>query len=110
MTGILTSAHTAPGGSYLPYVVGVIVALLGGGGLATLLKTGSEGSKIVVDAAQGAVVVQAGVMNTLNAHLAEAQREIAEMRLENAALRASQDRLERENAALARRVAELERA
>lgn len=112
----------APGsaGSYLPYVVGIIVALLGGGGLAALLRSGSEGSKIVVDAAQGAVIVQSGVIGTLERQLKDAQDQIAELRAhmtelnslreENRSLRGRQAQLEQENTALSRRVAELERA
>jgi hypothetical protein len=120
MTGILTAAAPSPGGSYLPYVVGIIVALLGGGGLAALLKTGREGSRIVVDAAQGAVVVQSGVIGDLRDQLIDAQRQITEMRghltelgllrEENRMLRGRQAQLEQENAALSKRVAELERA
>lgn len=118
----MTVLAAAPGGagSYLPYVVGIIIALLGGGGLAALLRSGREGSKIVVDAAQGAVIVQSGVMNDLRKQLTDAQGQIAELRShmtelnvlreENRSLRGRQAQLEAENEALTKRVTELERA
>lgn len=111
-------AASVPLGSYLPYAVGIIVALLGGGGLAALIRSGREGSKIVVDAAQGAVVVQSRVIADLQTQLKEAQARIAEMtihlgeldklREENRQLRERQGRVEQENAALSVRVRELE--
>lgn len=78
MSAIAESAAQSAG--WLPYVVGVIVALLGGGGLAALLKSGREGSRIVVDAAQGAVIVQSSVMRGLREELDAAKAEIAALR------------------------------
>jgi TolA-binding protein len=120
MIDVITAGPAAPASSYLPYIVGIMVALLGGGGLAALLKTGREGSKIVVDAAAGAVVIQSGVMTDLRKQLDDAQAQITAMRgqltdltsfrEENRQLRGRQAQLEQENTALSLRVTELERA
>ncbi|HEY5990767.1 MAG TPA: hypothetical protein VIV12_30885 [Streptosporangiaceae bacterium] len=116
----MASANAAAGGAdkWLPYVVGVVVAVLGGGGLAALMKSRPEGSKILVDAAQGVVLVQTGVIDRLNRELGEARAQIAELgahMAEMSSLREGNDRLkarvselERQNARLKRRVSELE--
>ncbi len=62
--------------NWLPVVVGLIVAVLGGGGLVALFRARPEGSKILVDAAQGAVIVQSGVIDSLRADLNAARAEI----------------------------------
>jgi hypothetical protein len=83
LVAVATSPPTAS--SYLPYLVAVIAALLGGGGLTTLFRSRGEGPKLLVDAAQGAVVVQTAVMQSLRTELGEARTEIAQLRADLAA-------------------------
>lgn len=82
---VAVAGTSPPGGSYLPYMVAVIGILLGGGGLTTLFRSRGEGSKLLVDAAQGAVVVQTAVMQSLRMELGEARSEIAQLRADLAA-------------------------
>lgn len=109
--------------------VGIVVALFGGGGLAALLRLRGETSRIVVDAAQGAVVVQSSVIADLRTQIesltsriaavevrateAEARAIAAEQRAAAAELRAEQaethrDLLLRANAELQARLEHLE--
>lgn len=115
---IASSVPVAGASSWLPYAVPVIVALASGGGLAALLKSRPEGTKILVDAAQGLVVVQTGVITDLRTSLARAEAQIDELRshvsemstlrTENDRLNRRVDELERENSRLKARVSELE--
>jgi peptidoglycan hydrolase CwlO-like protein len=66
--------------NWLSVLIAVIVAVFGGGGVAALIRTRSEGPKILVDAAAGAVVVQSGVIESLKDDLHDARAEIAELR------------------------------
>jgi hypothetical protein len=50
--------------------VALVVALFGGGGIIALLKLRGENSRIVVDAAQGAVIVQSSVIEDLRQQVA----------------------------------------
>jgi len=112
--------------NWLPAVVGIIVAILGGGGIAALIKSRPEGSKILIDAAAGVVLVQTGVITDLRKQLDEtkedlnlARDQIDELRThvsEMSLLRVENDRLkirvndqEREIQRLQQRVVELER-
>ncbi len=118
----MITAAAASGGDLsgaLPYLVGAILAAaFGGGGYAVLRNAGREGSKIIVDAAQGAVVVQSGVIDDLNDQLKDQREQIRELRshiTEITELRAkvgllenSNRRLQKEKNALERRVKELE--
>jgi chromosome segregation ATPase len=96
---------------WLPVVAGLIVAVLGGGGLVALIKARPERSLISVNAAQGAVIVQSGVIDSLRADLNAARAEIRELRghmIEIQALRDQVRGLEAENGSLRSRVAHLE--
>ena len=115
----MTGAAAGQGAAgYLPYVGGILIALFGGGGVAALIKVRQGGPNVIVSAAQGAVIVQAGVIDDLQDQLADAREQIkelrghiadlSELRKENRRLRARQAVLESENAALERRVRELE--
>lgn len=93
----------AASAGWLPWIVAGIAAILGGGGITALLRSGKEGSRILVDAAQGAVVVQTGVITTLREDLQSAHAEIAELRAHMAELsdlRSQIRDLERENETL----------
>lgn len=105
---LASSAYSSQ--SWLPAAVGVIVAIFGGGGVAALIKSRPEGSKILIDAAAGIVVVQTGVITSLRdqieksqrqsdlqaSQLKEAQTQIEELRshiMEMTALRVENDQL-----------------
>lgn len=79
---------------WLPWVVAGIAAILGGGGVTALLRSRPERARIIVDAAEGAVVVQTGVLANLREELRAAHAEIAELRGENEQLRGRVRRLE----------------
>jgi hypothetical protein len=71
-------------------VTSVIVALVGGGfvtGFVALLKFKPEKDAIVVTAAQGALVVQTGVMDALQEELDRARADSSALRAEIAAVR-----------------------
>lgn len=80
----------------------LIVAILGSGGLVggvvALLKLRPESGQIVVTAAQGAVVVQSGVIETLRAEAERYRAEAAALRLRVTALEMERER-ERERVA-----------
>lgn len=108
----LLAAGGPQGASWLPYVVGVIIALGGGGGLTALVLSGRQGSRIVVDAAQGAVVVQSGVITDLRAQIAELRAQLAEistLRGQVRELEHENELLRAQNARMSARVQELER-
>jgi hypothetical protein len=104
--------------NWLPTAIGLVVAILGGGGVAALIRAKPEGSKILIDAAAGVVVVQTGVISDLRKQLEEARAEIDELRqhvdamsplrIENDRLKIRVEHLEFENTQLRKRVAELE--
>jgi hypothetical protein len=71
-------AATSGGTDYLSFLVPIILALLGSGALVAFFRARPEGSKIIVDAAQGAVVVQSGVIEDLRDQLTEARKQLAE--------------------------------
>lgn len=79
------------GANWLNVLIAVILVLGSGGGIVSYFKLRSQTSKILVDAAQGAVVVQSSVIKDLRAELAEqrekSDQENAELRSEVAELR-----------------------
>ena len=66
-------------------IIVTLIIALGTGGLVTAVvaarKAGAEKQSIIVDAAQGAVIVQQGVIQSLQEQLAFARQEIAEHRV-----------------------------
>lgn len=83
--------------------VTLLVGLFGGGTVVALMRVNVDKDKIVIDAAQGAVVVQTSVITAL-------QAEVARLRAEGVELRAEVARLRAEGAATATRVTRVERA
>lgn len=69
-------------------LVALIVGAGGSGGVAAFLKLKPERGRIVIDAAQGAVIVQTGVIESMQAELNRLQAAQVEQRAENAGLRA----------------------
>ncbi len=102
----------------LTVAAAVVIALLGGGGIYALLKVRPEASKISVDAAQGAVIVQTGVIDSLREEntrlanrLSEVERTSADVNALMARVQQLEDertQLQRENARLMARVKHLE--
>jgi predicted nuclease with TOPRIM domain len=129
---IFASSAASDPQSWLPAIIGLIVAVLGGGGVAALIRAKPEGSKILIDAAAGVVVVQTGVITDLREQLEESRsrsdsqekqlkeaqgqidelrRHVTEMstlRVENDQLKSRVSHLEVDNQRLRERVAELE--
>lgn len=54
---------------FVPWIIAGITALLGGGGIAAVLKARPEAGQISVAAAQGAVVVQSSVIDDLRVQM-----------------------------------------
>ena len=73
MIWVSSAAGLPEAQSWLPAVVGLVIAIVGGGGVASLIKSRPEGSKILVDAAGGVVVLQTGVITDLRNQLEEAR-------------------------------------
>jgi hypothetical protein len=67
---------------WLPAIVGLVLALGGLGGLATFVKSRPEGSKILIDAATGVVVVQTGVITELRSQLDETRHELDKAKIQ----------------------------
>jgi cell division protein FtsL len=64
-------------------LIAVITALSGlfvGGGLAALFRINADRNKVVVDASQGAVIVQTGVIVSLQGELLRVQKELHNLR------------------------------
>lgn len=58
-------------------VMAVLAAVFGGGGIFALLKVRPEAGQISVSAAQGAVIVQTSVIDTLRSELGRTSIELA---------------------------------
>lgn len=99
MTGLAAaSAVTSP---WFTALAALIVGVGGGGGIAALIKLRPERGRIVIDAAQGAVVVQATVIDDLQEELGRVKAELA---AERRARRTERAEYQRELAALRARV------
>lgn len=81
-------------------LIPIVVAVLGAGGLigavVALVKLRPESGQIVVTAAQGALVVQSGVIDSLQKENARQQIRIDELQNDNNQLRSRIGALERE--------------
>lgn len=92
-------------------ITGVVMALLGvfsGGTIVALFRVGPDRNKIVIEAAQGAVIVQTSVIDELQKERAEMRAELARVKTDLEQIRAREAELAAENAALRRRVAAIE--
>jgi hypothetical protein len=67
--------------------VTLLIGLFGGGTVVALLRIGPDRNKVVIEAAQGAVIVQTSVIDDLQEELARVKAVLAEIRVENVALR-----------------------
>lgn len=95
-------------------VVALLIGVFGGGTLAALLRVKADRGKVVIEAAQGAVIVQTSVIDDLQAELQRVKGEMASMRADRAAEReqweAEMAGLRRENAVLRQRMVAVEQA
>lgn len=107
MTGWV-AADSAINSTLVTAVVSIVVGLFGGGTLVALLRVNVDKGKVVIDAAQGAVVVQTGVIDSLQDDLARLRAERDGMREEMRELRAEVARLRAEGTDTAHRVARVE--
>lgn len=129
ITAADTPTITSP---WVTLVVTVIAGACSGGGIVAAFRVKADRGKVVIETAQGAVIVQTGVMEELRKELTRLQSEIAELRDERdaevtrlraevAALRAGRDaevaelraevaRLRTEGAVTATRVTKVEQA
>jgi len=69
-------------------LVALVIGLGGGGGLVALFKVSADRGKIVVEAAQGAVIVQTSVIRDMQANQDRMQHDMDSLRAERDALRA----------------------
>jgi precorrin isomerase len=77
-------------------VIGGMFGVFSGGSLVALVRVKADKHRIVVDAAQGAVIVQSGVIESLNAELARVRTELAEVSAANRRNERRVTRLEQE--------------
>jgi hypothetical protein len=112
------AAGEAVNGTLVTSVVTGVLGLGSGGTVVALLRVNADRGKVVVEAAQGAVIVQTGVITALQDELRRvtgemaAQQvrwdtEMADLRAEHAAERS---RWQEENTQLRRRIAAVEQA
>jgi hypothetical protein len=77
-------------------VIGGMFGLFSGGTIVALVRVKADKHRIVVDAAQGAVIVQSGVIETLNAELQRVSAVAEKCENENQRLQKRVTRLEME--------------
>ena len=80
MTGLLAAAPPVVTSTWFTALVALIVGAGGTGGVAAFLKIRPERGRIVIDAAQGAVIVQSGVLADLRAELDRVRGQVEQLR------------------------------
>lgn len=100
-------------GTLVTAAVTLLVGVFGGGTLVALFRVNADRGKVIIETAQGAVIVQTGVMAELRAELNRLKTELEQLRedrdTEVAELRAEVGRLRADQAATATRVDRVER-
>ncbi len=94
-----------------PVVIAIITGIFGvfgGGALAALFRVNVDRHKIVIQAAQGAVIVQSGVIEDLDNELHRVRDELREVRGQAADCQKEVAKLHRENRELRGRIETLE--
>lgn len=97
-------------GTLVTAVVTLLVGLFGGGTIVALLRVQADRGKVVIEAAQGAVIVQTGVIEALQEELNRIRAERDADRIEILGLRAEVLRLQAQGADTATRVSKVEQA
>jgi chromosome segregation ATPase len=78
----------------LTAIAAIAVILFGGGGLYALLKVRPEAARISVDAAQGAVIVQTGVIDALRAENRRLADRLSELERTSSSVEHLRERIE----------------
>jgi uncharacterized protein (DUF3084 family) len=94
-----------------PVVIAIVTGIFGlfsGGALAALLRVNVDRGKIVIEAAQGAVIVQSGVIEDLNDELHRVKDELAAVHDESRRCKEETRQLRAANRALTQRIENLE--
>ncbi len=104
------AADTPITGTLVTAGAAVLVGLFSGGTLVALFRVSADRGKVVIEAAQGAVIVQTGVIEALQDELNRLKAERATDRAEIGRLQGEVGRLRAESAAVAGRVARVEQA
>lgn len=81
-----------------PGLIGVVTGILGifgGGTLVALFKLPADKNRVVIETAQGAVILQGGVLDSLHAEIARLNLRMGEMEKEIHQLRTENDQLRR---------------
>lgn len=114
---MMLAADPAISGTLVTAVATLLVGLFGGGTLVALLRVTADRGKVVIEAAQGAVIVQTGVIEALQEELSRLKAARAVDREERAAdreeiarLQTEVARLRMESAAVSTRVGRVERS
>lgn len=103
--------YVAAGIGESPALLAVITGLFGifgGGTVVALLRINVDKHKIVVEAAQGAVIVQTGVIDNLNNELTRVREDLDEVETRARNCEKETQKLRRENRELRHRVEVLE--
>lgn len=90
-------------------VVSIVLGVFGGGSFVALLRIRADRNQVVVAAAQGAVIVQTGVIDALHEELGRLKRDLGELRDRRAEAERELEMLRSENRAMRRRLELLER-
>ncbi len=121
MTFFLVPDPALPAGySWIPIVIPIIIALFSGTGFVAWRRLRTEGPKIIIEAAQGAVIVQSGVIEDLRDQIADLrlrlddalklQARVRQLEQSEEELQVENTRLKSEVRRLKERVTELEEA
>lgn len=106
---MMQAADPAISGTLVTAVATLLVGLFGGT-LVALLRVTADRGKVVIEAAQGAVIVQTGVIEALQEELSRLKAARAADREEIARLQTEVARLRMESAAVSTRVGRVERS
>ncbi len=98
----MLAAEPTVTGSIVTGAVALIVGVFGGGSLVALLRVNADRGKVVIEAAQGAVIVQTSVIEDLQAELIRVKQEMQILRDENTQLRSRIFAVEQERGGMSR--------
>lgn len=101
-----SAANSPP--SYVGFIVAVIIGVFGGGSLVTLMRVKVDRSRVIVSSAEGAVIVQSGVIDDLQDEIKRLQAKVADLRKERDEEAAELNVLRAENRSMRARLARLE--